>query len=135
VRSYFAKTGGRLAESGSVSYLFEHKGLIIIDPDVADEDTVTEAAIEGGAEDVAATDDGGFEITTAPEDMHSVQKALDTASVKYSSVELSMIPTTSVTVTGKEAGQVMRLMELLEDHDDVQKVYANFDIPDEEMDS
>jgi YebC/PmpR family DNA-binding regulatory protein len=130
VRSYFTKTGGRLGESGSVGYLFDPKGVIIIDPDVADEEKVTEAAIEGGAEDIQATDDGGFEITTDPGDLNAVQKALDAANIKYSSAEHSMIPQTTVEVSGKEAGQVLRLMDYLEDNDDVQKVYANFDIPE-----
>jgi len=133
VRSYFTKTGGRLGESGSVSYLFSQKGIITIEPDVATEDAVTEAAIEGGAEDVQPTDDGGFEITTEPGDLAAVTKSLEAAKIPYASAETSMVPQTTVTVTGKEAGQVMRLMDMLEDNDDVQKVYANFDIPDDEM--
>jgi YebC/PmpR family DNA-binding regulatory protein len=133
VRSFFNKTGGRLAESGSVGYLFTPKGVIEIDPDVATEDAVTEAAIEGGAEDIQPTDDGGFEVTTSPGDLIAVQKALDDAKIKYSSAEQTMIPQNTVAVTGKEAQQVLRLMDMLEDHDDVQKVYANFDIPEEDL--
>ncbi|MGO8670001.1 MAG: YebC/PmpR family DNA-binding transcriptional regulator [Capsulimonadaceae bacterium] len=133
VRSFFNKTGGRLAESGSVGYLFTPKGLIEIDPDVTTEDKVTEAAIEGGAEDVQPTDEGGYEITTAPEDLEAVKKALTDAGIKYSSAEQSMIPSTTVALSGKEAGQVLRLMDLLEDHDDVQKVYANFDISEQDL--
>jgi YebC/PmpR family DNA-binding regulatory protein len=133
VRSYFNKTGGRLAESGSVAYLFTSKGLIEIDPEVSSEDAVTEAAIEGGAEDVQPTDDGGFEITTSPEDLEAVKKALDDARIKYSSAEQTMVPNTTVAVSGKEANQVIRLMDMLEDHDDVQKVYANCDISEQDM--
>jgi YebC/PmpR family DNA-binding regulatory protein len=133
VRSFFNKTGGRLAESGSVSYLFTQKGVIVVNPDTASEDAVTEAAIEGGAEDVQPAEDGGFEITTAPEDLPAVQKALEEAKIGFSSAELTMIPQTTVNISGKEIGQVMRLMDMLEDHDDVQKVYANFDISDEDM--
>lgn len=133
IRSYFNKTGGRLAESGSVSYLFTPKGIIEIDPEIAEEDAVTEAAIEGGAEDVQTTDDGGFEITTDPGDLEAVKKALEDAKIKFSSAEHSMVPTTTVALTGKEAGQVLRLMEMLEDHDDVQKVYANFDISEQDL--
>ncbi len=135
VRSFFNKTGGRLAESGSVGYLFQPKGVIIVDPDVTTEDAVTEAAIEGGAEDVQPTEDGGFEITTEPDDLTAVMQALEDAKIAYVSSEQTMIPHTSVEVAGKEASQVIRLMDLLEDHDDVQKVYANFDISDAEMEA
>ena len=135
VRSVFTKTGGRLAESGSVSYLFEQKGVIIIDPGVSNEEAVTEAAIEGGAEDIQPTDDGGFEVTTALEDFQSVQKALEAAKIPVASAELTMLPQTTVDLAGKEAGQVLRLIDLLEDNDDVQKVYANFDISDDELEA
>ena len=133
VRSFFNKTGGRLAESGSVGYLFTPKGVIEIDADIASEDKVTEAAIEGGAEDIQPTEDGGFEITTEPGDLEAVKKALEDAGIKYSSAEQSMIPQTTVAISGKEAGQVLRLMDMLEDHDDVQKVYANFDISEKDL--
>ncbi len=135
VRSFFNKTGGRLAESGSVGYLFKPKGMIIVEPEVTTEDAVTEAAIEGGAEDVQPTDDGGFEITTEPDDLTAVMQALEDAKIAYVSSEQTMIPHTSVEVAGKEAAQVIRLMDMLEDHDDVQKVYANFDISDAEMEA
>ncbi len=135
VRAAFNKTGGRLAESGSVAYLFSPKGVLIVDPGVATEDAVTEAAIEGGAEDVQPTDDGGFEITSAPGDLSGVQKALDDAHIAYASAELTMLPQTTVDIAGKEASQVLRLVDMLEDNDDVQKVYANFDISDAEMEA
>ena len=96
---------------------------------------MTEAAIEGGAEDVQPTDDGGFEITTAPGDLNGVQKALDDAKIAYASAELTMLPQTTVDIAGKEASQVLRLVDMLEDNDDVQKVYANFDISDAEMEA
>ena len=135
VRAAFNKAGGRLAESGSVAYLFSPKGVLIVDPGVTTEDAVTEAAIEGGAEDVQTTDDGGFEITTAPGDLTGVQKALDDARIAYASAELTMLPQTTVDLAGKEAGQVLRLVDMLEDNDDVQKVYANFDISDAELEA
>ncbi len=135
VRAAFTRSGGRLAESGSVSYLFSPKGVLIVDPGVTTEDTVTEAAIEGGAEDVQPTDDGGFEITTALEDFAAVQRALDGVKIAYSSAELTMMPQTVVDIAGKEASQVLRLVDVLEDNDDVQKVYANFDISDSEMEA
>ena len=135
VRSVFTKTGGRLAESGSVSYLFAQKGIILVDPGVATEEAVTEAAIEGGAEDIQPTGDGGFEVTTAMEDFGAVQKALEDAKIAVASAELTMLPQTTVDIAGKEAGQVLRLIDLLEDNDDVQKVYANFDISDDELEA
>jgi len=135
VRAAFNKTGGRLAESGSVAYLFQPKGVLIVDPGGASEDAVTEAAIEGGAEDVQPADDGGFEITTAPGDLPAVQKALDDAKIAYASAELTMLPQTTVDIAGKEASQVLRLVDMLEDSDDVQAVYANFDISDAELEA
>ncbi len=133
VRAAFNKCGGRLAESGSVSYLFDPKGMILVDPGITDEDSLTEAAIEGGAEDVQPTDDGGFEVLAAPGDLAAVQQALEDAKIKYASAEQTMLPQTTVQVEGKEASQVLRLMDMLEDSDDVQKVFANFDIPESEM--
>lgn len=135
IRSYFTKTGGRLGEAGSVSYLFTPKGVIAVEPGAATEDAITEAAIEGGAEDIQPTEDGGFEITTSPGDLNVVQQTLEDSKIAYASAEQSMIPQTTVLVSGKEAGQVLRLLDMLEDHDDVQKVYANFDIPDDEIES
>ena len=133
VRSIFSKNGGRLGESGSVGYLFTPKGLIVIEPGATTEDRLMELAIEAGAEDVQPTEDGGFEVTTAPEDLAAVRDALDQAGIAYASAELTMIPATTVALSGKEAGQVLRLVERLEDHDDVQNVHANFDISADEM--
>lgn len=133
VRSFFTKTGGRLGENGSVGYLFEAKGVITIEPDVIGEDELMEAALEAGAEDVKTLEDGGFEVLTSPGDLTAVQQALESAKINYSSAEPQMIPLNTVQIAGKEAQQVMRLMDLLEDHDDVQNVWANFDIPDEDL--
>ncbi len=135
VRAAFNKTGGRLAESGSVGYLFTAKGVLEIGPGAATEDAVTEAAIEGGAEDVQPSGDGGFEITTEPGDLNAVREALEAAKIPVASSEQTMLPQTTVTVAGKEVGQVLRLMDMLEDHDDVQKVYANFDISEAELEA
>jgi YebC/PmpR family DNA-binding regulatory protein len=134
VRSYFTKTGGRLGESGSVSYLFEPKGIIEIDPGVSTEDTLMELAVEAGADDVQETEDGGFEITTGPGDLHAVQQALENAKIKYSSAESIMQATNSVELSGKEAQQVIRLLELLEENDDVQNVFSNFETDEEQDD-
>lgn len=133
VRAIFSRNGGRLGESGSVGYLFTPMGVILIDPGVTTEDKLMEIALEAGAEDIQASEDGGFEITTAFEDFGAVRDALDAAAVAYSSAETTMVPSTTATVVGKEAEQVLRLVDFLEDHDDVQHVYANFDIPEEEL--
>jgi YebC/PmpR family DNA-binding regulatory protein len=133
VRSIFNKNGGRMGDSGSVGYLFTPQGIILIDPGVTTEEQLMEVAIEAGAEDVQPTDDGGFEITTAFEDFASVRDALYAANIAFASAETTMIPATSVEVTGKEAQQVLRLIDLLEEHDDVQNVYTNVEIPDEDL--
>jgi YebC/PmpR family DNA-binding regulatory protein len=139
VRSYFTKTGGRLGESGSVSYLFEAKGIITIEPGMIDENALMEVAIDAGAEDVQPVSDpegiiaqDGWEITTEPGDLAAVQEALESAKIKYSNADVEMVPVNSVEVSGKEAQQVMRLIDLLEEHDDVQNVYSNVEINDEE---
>ena len=134
VRSFFTKTGGRLGETGSVGYLFDPKGVVVIDEGVIGEEELMEAAIDAGADDVQPTEDGGFEVTTSPGDLVAVQQALEAKGIKYSSAERQMIPLNTVQIAGQEAKQVLRLMDLLEEHDDVQNVWANFDIPDEEMD-
>ncbi|HEY3333479.1 MAG TPA: YebC/PmpR family DNA-binding transcriptional regulator [Capsulimonadaceae bacterium] len=133
VRSYFTKTGGRLGENGSVGYLFQSKGIIIIDEDVTTEDALMEVAIEAGADDVQPTDEGGFEVSTAPGDLIPVQQALEAAKIAYSSAELQMVPLNQATVTGSEAKAVMKLIDLLEENDDVQNVWSNADIPDNEV--
>jgi YebC/PmpR family DNA-binding regulatory protein len=133
VRSYFTKTGGRLGENGSVSYLFEPRGIITVDPDVIAEDPLMEIVIDAGASDVQPTEDGGWEITTEPGDLASVQQALENAKVKYTGADVVMAPLNSTEVHGKEAQQVIRLIELLEEHDDVQNVYSNVDISDEDL--
>ena len=133
VRSYFTKTGGRLGETGSVNYLFTAKGVIEIEAGKVDEDKLMEVAIEAGAEDVQSTDDGGFEVTTEPGDLNTVQQALETAGIAYTSAESTMIPLNTVQIEGKEAQQVLRLIDMLEENDDVQNVYANFDMSEEEM--
>jgi YebC/PmpR family DNA-binding regulatory protein len=133
VRSYFTKTGGRLGETGSVGYLFEAKGLITIEPDKIGEDALMEVAIEAGAQDIQPGHDGGWEITTEPGDIAAVQQALETAKIPYSSADVAMVPLNSVEVAGKEAQQVLKLIDLLEEHDDVQNVYSNVEIADEEL--
>ncbi|HHL39565.1 MAG TPA: YebC/PmpR family DNA-binding transcriptional regulator [Deltaproteobacteria bacterium] len=135
VRHVFSKAGGRLGESGSVAWMFDHRGLITFDIESVSEERLMEAALEAGADDVVRNDeDGVFEVYTSPSDFHDVKKAFDEMGLEYTMAELSMIPKNTVRVEGKTADQVLRLLDDLEDLDDVQNVYANFDIPPEALD-
>lgn len=129
VRAAFNKLGGNLGEPGSVGYLFEQKGYLLA---AGDEETVMLAALEGGADDVVATGEQ-WEITCAPSDLSSVRAALEEASIAIEQAEVTQMPVTSVPVDAATAPKVLRLVDALEDLDDVQDVYANFDIPDEVM--
>ncbi len=132
IRHLFTKHGGSIAETGAVTWNFEAKGIIAVAKDVCGEDDMFEKAVEAGADDV---DTGGdaYEITTAPSDLHAVVEALEGLGIKSDQAELTMYPKTTVKVEGKGVGSVLRLMEALEDHDDVQNLYANFDISEEDM--
>ena len=134
VRHIFAKHGGNLGESGSVSWMFQKKGAIIIEKNAADEEKMMELALEAGAEDVAG-DEETWEVITSPEDFNSVLDAVKAKGIEPLSSDVSMRPTNSVQVSGSAAQQVLRLMEALEDNDDVSNVAANFDIPAEEMEA
>lgn len=130
LRFIFSKNGGNMGEKGCVAWMFDKKGLIIVDKDKADEDELMMMALEAGAEDMKSEDDS-FEITTDPADFEIVRNAIQEAEIEMNLAEISMIPQTTVKLDGNEALQLMKLMEGLEEHDDVQNVYANFDIPDE----
>ncbi len=132
VRHILAKQNGNLGEGGCVSWVFEKKGLLSIDKAGVDEDRLMEAALDAGALDIK---DSGkeFDVTTSPASFESVKKKLEESGFKSTYAEVTMVPQTTVRITGKEAEQMLKLMEGLEDLDDVQKVYANFDITDEEM--
>lgn len=135
IRNILSKHGGRLGENGSVSWMFRPpQGLITVSKDVTDEDTLIMVALEAGAEDVQATDDA-FEVYTAPGDLSRVVEALEAAGIKTASSQVTMVPTTTVKLEGKDAQQMLRMLEMLEDHDDIQNVYANFDIPDEVLEA
>lgn len=134
IRHLFGKYGGNLGESGSVKWIFERRGQINIENPELDEDALMEAAIESGAEDVQF-DEGLCQIFTAPEELESVKEALIAKNISFSSAELTRIPNNTVALDGKPAVTMLKLMEALEDHDDVQNVYANFDIPDEVFES
>ncbi|MFU8855943.1 MAG: YebC/PmpR family DNA-binding transcriptional regulator [Deferrisomatales bacterium] len=132
VRHAFSKNNGNLGENGCVAWLFEARGYIAVPREGVGEDRIMEAALELGALDVA---DGGdlWEVTTEPEDFHAVKEGLLAAGLRVESADLTRIPKNTVRVEGKEAEQLLRLMEMLEDNDDVQQVYANFDIDESEM--
>jgi len=132
VRHIFSKQNGNLGEAGCVSWMFEKKGLISVDKAGADEDRLIEVALDAGALDVKDTGKE-FDVTTPPDTFEVVKKKLETTGFKSTYGEVTMVPQTTVRLSGKEAEQMLKLMEGLEDSDDIQKVYANFDIADEEM--
>ncbi len=133
VRHAFNKAGGNLGTDGSVAYLFEKKGSLVFG-DGADEETIMEAALEAGAEDVVSQEDGSVEVLTPPEDFMTVKEALVDAGLKPEQSEVTMVPSTTVELDLDGAEKVLRLVEALEDLDDVQNVYSNSDIPADVMD-
>ncbi|MDL1955912.1 MAG: YebC/PmpR family DNA-binding transcriptional regulator [Candidatus Desulfofervidus auxilii] len=135
IRYLFNKFGGNLGETGCVSWMFEKKGVIAFDKDKVDEDKLMEIAIEAGAEDVKSEEDE-YEVITAPEDFEKVKQAFDEAQLKYERAEITMVCQNIVKITDRQqAERILRFMETLEEHDDVQKVYTNFDIPEEIMEA
>jgi len=133
VRHIMEKLGKGMGENGCVSWMFHKKGYIVVNKAKADEERLMSIVLDAGAEDLKAEDET-FEITSAPSDFDKVKKALGDAGIATEVAEVTMVPQTYVKLEGqKEAAQMMRLMEALEDNDDVQNVYANFDIPDEVM--
>ena len=130
IRTIFSKNGGNLGQSGSVRFLFQKKGYLAIEKDKASEDDVMEAAIEAGAEDVTTTEQY-HEVMTEPEALNAVKTRLEEKKIPIAVSELSMIPTTAVDLDQRKADQMMRLMEALEDHDDVQHVWANANFAEE----
>jgi YebC/PmpR family DNA-binding regulatory protein len=130
VRHAFDKNDGNLGTSGAVAWLFERRGIVIVSADGVDEDELTLAAAEGGADDVSA-DGSIYEIVSAPESLTSVREALEAAGFTVDSAELSLLPKTTVEVADESAAKkVLRLIDQLEENDDVQEVYSNFDIPE-----
>ena len=129
VRSTMTRNNGNLGEPGSVGYLFSQRGLITVR---GDEDIVMLAALEAGADDVRETGDG-YDVETAPSDLDAVRKALESAGADVESAEVTQLPSTSIAVDADVARKILRLIDALEDLDDVQQVYANFDVSDEVM--
>ncbi len=130
IRHIFAKNGGNLGENGCVAWMFDKKGYLVIEGDKVDEETLMEVALEAGAEDVRE-DGSNFEVICAPEDFEAVKTAIEEASIAFIDAEVTMLPQSTTSLAGKQAEQMVRLMEALEDCEDVQKVYTNADIPDD----
>jgi YebC/PmpR family DNA-binding regulatory protein len=129
VRHIFSKNDGNLGESGVVAWLFERRGLILVDAN-ADEDGVMLAAADGGADDVGQ-EGSSYQITCAPESLRAVRESLETAGIEIESAQLTLLPKTTVQIEDESAAKkLLRLMDALEENDDVQDVYANFDIPE-----
>jgi YebC/PmpR family DNA-binding regulatory protein len=132
IRHVFSRNGGNMAEAGSVSWMFHKKGTIVVDKKAVSEDKLMEIALESGADDIQE-EESNFEIITAPENFEKVTTGLTAAQVPTISAEIAMVPQTWIKLTGGDAQKIMKLVEALEDHDDVQNVWANFDIAEEEL--
>jgi YebC/PmpR family DNA-binding regulatory protein len=130
IRSLFTRNGGSLAEPGAVAWQFERKGVIVV-PAAVDEDALMEVALDAGAEDVVAEGDT-WRVTSAPSDLPALRAALEAAEISVVSADLTMLPATTIELASSgDARQVLKVIDALDDHDDVQGVYANFDIPDD----
>lgn len=132
LRHLFSKNGGNLGEAGSVAWMFDKKGYIVVDKEAKSEDELFEIALEAGADDVQ--DEGDvFEIYTAPENFEAVLEAVKAAKIEPQAAEISMIPQNHIKLEGADAKAMLKLYEAIDDHDDVQQLYANFDIDESEM--
>lgn len=134
IRHIFSKNNANLGESGCVSWMFQKKGLITFDKNIAEEEKIISIALEAGAEDVSEQE-MEFEVITEVQDFERVKEAFDKSALNYNLAEITVIPKNTVKIEGKEAEQLLRLMEQLEENEDVQHAYANFDIPEKVMES
>ena len=134
MRKLFEKGNGNLAKPGAVAFGFTSSGIILIESENATEDDLMEVALEAGANDITSSE-GGFEVTCEPTDFLTVKQAIESADIAMVSSEVTMVPSTTVDCDVDTGGKVLKLLEALEDHDDVQKVYSNADIPEEAMDA
>jgi YebC/PmpR family DNA-binding regulatory protein len=135
IRHVFSRNNGNLGEAGCVAWMFNKKGSIVLDKKIMAEEELMELALEAGAEDVQDQEDQ-FEVITAPEEFLNVKSVFDEKGIVYELAEVTMAPQTTVKIEdAKTAQQILKLMDALEDQDDVQNVYANFDIPDQIMES
>ncbi|MPM33778.1 putative transcriptional regulatory protein [bioreactor metagenome] len=131
MRHLFSKYGGNLGESGCVSWMFNKKGVFVVDKETGiDEEELMMLVLDAGAEDLNS-EDGQFEITAAPEEFAKVQEALESNNINTLVAQIAMVPDTTMAIAGDDAAKLAKLVELLEDHDDVQEVYGNFDLPEE----
>ncbi len=130
IRSIFSRHNGNLAGAGSVTWMFERKGLITVKKDVVDEDTLLGIILDAGAEDLK-TESDRYEIITSPENFENVKKSLEEKNIEIETSSLTLLPKNTVRVEGKDAEQLLKLLDSLEECEDVQAVYSNFDIPDE----
>ncbi|MDY6838148.1 MAG: YebC/PmpR family DNA-binding transcriptional regulator [Thermodesulfobacteriota bacterium] len=132
IRHVFSKSGGSLGEAGCVAWMFDKKGLFVLEKTGIDEETLMEATLDAGAEDIR--DEGEtFEVITSPADFEDVKKALEEKELPYVLAEITMVPNSTIKLENKEAEQMLRLMDMLEDSDDVQKAYSNFDISEKTL--
>lgn len=132
VRSIFTKNNGKLGKDGSVSYIFDRKGVILVLSEAVEEERLLEVALEAGAEDVEPLE-GEYRVLTDPQSFTGVRSALEEAGVEMESAEVTMLPQNTVTLDTSDAKQTLRLIDALEEHDDVQEVYSNFDVSEEVM--
>jgi DNA-binding regulatory protein, YebC/PmpR family len=130
VRTIFTKRGGNMAGAGSVAWMFEKKGYIVVSKATAEEDKLMGVALDAGAEDMIVEDEN-YAIKTSPQDFFKVKKAIDDAGIKTEDAEITLLPKNTVKVEGNDAKKILELVDALEEHEDVQHVYANFDIPDD----
>ncbi|MDD4599816.1 putative transcriptional regulatory protein [bioreactor metagenome] len=131
IRHLFSKYSGNLGETGCVSWMFNKKGIFVIDKETGvEEEELMMIVLDAGADDLTS-DEGQFEIATSPEEFESVQKALESNNIQTLVAQIAMVPDTTIAVAGDEAIKLAKLVELLEDHEDVQEVYGNFDLPEE----
>ena len=132
LRHIFSKNGGNLGEAGSVGWMFDKKGYFVVEKAAKPEDELMELAIDAGADDIR-DDEDNWEIITAPESFEAVHSAIKSAGITPQVAEVEMVPQNYIKLEGSQANQMVKLMEALEDHDDVQKVSANFDISEADM--
>ncbi len=132
IRSLLTKNGGNMAEAGAVAWQFHKKGLVVVEKGKVEEDRLLSLSLDAGAEDVKATEKA-FEVLCDPQDFEAVRKAIADAQIETALAEITFVPQNSVPLDEKNAEQMLKLLEILDDHDDVQKVHANFDISEEVM--
>jgi len=132
IRRVFTKYGGAMGENGCVAWMFQKKGVIAVDKGAVDEDRLMEIALEAGADDVTS-DDGSYQVTVAPDAFHAVREAIEKAGVATASAAINMVPQNTLSLTGDSADRTLKLLDELEDHDDVQEVASNIDISQEEL--